>query len=68
MYQSDIMTLPQALAGMPCVSLPCGFVDGLPVGLQLIAAPFAEARLLNAAYAYELNRELDGVPEKEIDA
>ncbi|MBX6376981.1 MAG: Asp-tRNA(Asn)/Glu-tRNA(Gln) amidotransferase subunit GatA [Clostridia bacterium] len=53
MYQSDICTIPVNLAGLPAISVPCGFVDGLPVGLQLIGRPFGEPTLLRAAYAYE---------------
>ena len=68
MYQSDIMTLPASLAGLPCMSIPCGFVDGLPVGLQLIAPPFAEARLLQVARAYERARGNLAAPVKAIDA
>ena len=68
MYQSDIMTLPASLAGLPCMSIPCGFVDGLPVGLQLIAPPFAESRLLQAARAYERARGDLAAPLKAIDA
>ena len=68
MYQSDIMTLPASLAGLPCMSIPCGFVDGLPVGLQLIAPPFAETRLLQAARAYERARGDLPAPVKAIDA
>ena len=68
MYQSDIMTLPASLAGLPCMSVPCGFVDGLPVGLQLIAPPFAESRLLQAARAFEHARGDLPAPVKAIDA
>ena len=68
MYQSDIMTLPASLAGLPCISIPCGFVDGLPVGLQLIAPPFAESRLLKAARAYERARGDLAAPVKAVDA
>jgi aspartyl-tRNA(Asn)/glutamyl-tRNA(Gln) amidotransferase subunit A len=46
-------TLPYNLAHLPAVSLPCGFVDGLPVGLQLAGAPFDDVRVLRAALAYE---------------
>jgi aspartyl-tRNA(Asn)/glutamyl-tRNA(Gln) amidotransferase subunit A len=54
MYLSDIFTIPVNLAGTCALSLPCGFAaGGLPIGLQLIGRPFAEATLLQAAYAYE---------------
>jgi aspartyl-tRNA(Asn)/glutamyl-tRNA(Gln) amidotransferase subunit A len=54
MYLSDIYTISANLAGVPAVSLPCGFSpEGLPVGLQLLAAPFREEVLLRAAHAYE---------------
>ncbi|MBI4366391.1 MAG: Asp-tRNA(Asn)/Glu-tRNA(Gln) amidotransferase subunit GatA, partial [Deltaproteobacteria bacterium] len=53
MYLSDIYTIPCNLAGLPGLSQPCGFVDGLPVGLQLIGKPLDEATLLRIAYAYE---------------
>ena len=50
MYLSDIFTIAANLAGLPGVSLPAGFSDGLPVGLQLIGDHFAEARLLNVGH------------------
>ena len=50
------------------MSIPCGFVNGLPVGLQLIAPPFAEARLLQVARAYERARGDLAAPVKAIDA
>ena len=54
MYLSDIFTTPASLAGLPAVSIPCGSDDtGLPLSLQLMAAPFAEASLLRAARAFE---------------
>ena len=54
MYLMDMYTLPANLAGIPGISLPCGFsTEGLPIGLQLMAAPFAEARLLAAGHAFE---------------
>ena len=53
MYLSDIMTIPVNMAGVPSISIPCGFADGLPIGLQLTGKNFAEAELLNAAYAFE---------------
>jgi aspartyl-tRNA(Asn)/glutamyl-tRNA(Gln) amidotransferase subunit A len=53
MYLNDIYTIGANLAGLPGVSLPCGLIDGLPVGLQLIGPHFAEAKLLNAGHAYQ---------------
>ncbi|MBN2003631.1 MAG: Asp-tRNA(Asn)/Glu-tRNA(Gln) amidotransferase subunit GatA [Anaerolineae bacterium] len=54
MYLADIFTLSQALAGIPVVSLPCGFdAAGLPIGMQIIAPALHESRMLRAAYAYE---------------
>ncbi len=53
MYLNDIYTIGANLAGLPGVSIPCGFVDGLPMGLQLVGPHFAEAKLLNAAHQYQ---------------
>jgi aspartyl-tRNA(Asn)/glutamyl-tRNA(Gln) amidotransferase subunit A len=54
MYLMDMYTLPANLAGIPGISLPCGFSDkGLPIGLQLMAGHFQETRLLAAAHAFE---------------
>ena len=54
MYLSDIYTISTNLAGNPGISIPCGFSeDGLPIGLQLIGKPYAEAQLLQIAHAYE---------------
>ncbi|MBX5477028.1 MAG: Asp-tRNA(Asn)/Glu-tRNA(Gln) amidotransferase subunit GatA [Clostridia bacterium] len=53
MYASDICTVTANLAGIPAISVPCGFEQGLPVGLQLMAPPFQEERLFAAAAAYE---------------
>ncbi len=54
MYLSDICTIPANLAGIPAISIPCGFTSGgLPVGLQLMGRPFDEATLLRAAYSLE---------------
>ena len=66
MYLSDIYTIAVNLAGLPGMSIPCGFAGGLPVGLQLIGNYFAEARLLNVAHRYQLatdwhQRRPDGV-------
>ncbi len=54
MYLSDIFTININLAGLPGMSLPCGFTKtGLPIGMQLIAKHFAEEKIFRAAYAYE---------------
>ncbi|MDF1555982.1 MAG: Asp-tRNA(Asn)/Glu-tRNA(Gln) amidotransferase subunit GatA, partial [Deferrisomatales bacterium] len=65
MYLSDIFTIPCNLAGIPGLSLPCGLTSaGLPIGFQLLAAPFAEASLLHAAYAFE---QAGGMPNRAPD-
>ena len=53
MYLNDIYTIGANLAGLPAVSIPCGFVQGLPVGLQIVGPHFSEARVLNAAHALQ---------------
>ena len=54
MYLTDVYTLPANLAGIPGISVPCGFSSGgLPIGLQLMAGHFQEERLLTAAHAFE---------------
>ncbi|WP_240376040.1 Asp-tRNA(Asn)/Glu-tRNA(Gln) amidotransferase subunit GatA [Bacillus piscicola] len=53
MYANDILTIPVNLAGVPAISVPCGFSGGLPVGLQIIAKPFAEGTIYRTAHAYE---------------
>jgi aspartyl-tRNA(Asn)/glutamyl-tRNA(Gln) amidotransferase subunit A len=53
MYLNDIYTIGANLAGLPAMSLPCGFVRKLPVGLQLVAPPLADARLLKAANHFQ---------------
>ena len=53
MYLSDACTLPVNMAGLPGISIPCGLSDGLPVGLQLIGAPWSEAGLFGLARGYE---------------
>ena len=53
MYQQDCFTTPAALAGQPCLSMPCGFEDGLPLGAQLIGPHFSDARLLGVAHAFQ---------------
>ncbi|MGD9842081.1 MAG: Asp-tRNA(Asn)/Glu-tRNA(Gln) amidotransferase subunit GatA [Steroidobacteraceae bacterium] len=53
MYLNDIYTVGANLAGLPAMSIPCGFVGSLPVGLQIIGPHFAEAKLLNVAHGYQ---------------
>jgi aspartyl-tRNA(Asn)/glutamyl-tRNA(Gln) amidotransferase subunit A len=53
MYLADVFTLAQPLAGIPAISIPAGFAEGLPIGLQLMAPPFQEEKMLRVAYAYE---------------
>ncbi len=57
MYLNDIYTIGANLAGLPAISVPCGFVQGLPVGMQIIGPHFSEPRLLNVAHRYQ--RETD---------
>ncbi|MFN3466257.1 MAG: Asp-tRNA(Asn)/Glu-tRNA(Gln) amidotransferase subunit GatA [Candidatus Brocadiales bacterium] len=58
MYLSDVYTIPANLAGIPGISIPCGFTkENLPIGLQLMARPFEEAGLLQVARAYERETE-----------
>ncbi len=57
LYMNDILTVPINMAGLPGMSIPCGFADGLPVGMQLIGKPFEEGTLIQAAYAFEQNTD-----------
>jgi aspartyl-tRNA(Asn)/glutamyl-tRNA(Gln) amidotransferase subunit A len=53
MYLHDVLTVPSNLAGIPAVSIPCGFSDGLPVGLQVMGPSWREDMVLRVAAAYE---------------
>jgi aspartyl-tRNA(Asn)/glutamyl-tRNA(Gln) amidotransferase subunit A len=53
MYLNDVYTIGANLAGLPAISIPCGFVRNLPVGLHLVAPPLAEARLLKIAHHFQ---------------
>ncbi|MEK3784315.1 Asp-tRNA(Asn)/Glu-tRNA(Gln) amidotransferase subunit GatA [Paenibacillus sp. FSL R5-0810] len=57
MYLNDILTIPVSLAGVPAVSVPCGFADGLPVGMQIIGKAFDESTVLRVAHAFEQNTD-----------
>lgn len=57
MYLNDILTIPVSLAGVPALSVPCGFADGLPVGLQIIGKAFDESTILRVAHAFEAHTD-----------
>jgi aspartyl-tRNA(Asn)/glutamyl-tRNA(Gln) amidotransferase subunit A len=64
MYACDLLTIPSCLAGLPGLSVPCGFSEGLPVGLQLIGRQLSENTLFRAGHALERSLGLDLVPER----
>jgi aspartyl-tRNA(Asn)/glutamyl-tRNA(Gln) amidotransferase subunit A len=64
MYLSDLLTIPSCMAGLPGLSIPCGLSEGLPVGLQLIGAQFAENTLYRVGHALERALAFDTVPER----
>jgi aspartyl-tRNA(Asn)/glutamyl-tRNA(Gln) amidotransferase subunit A len=53
MYLSDVCTLPINIAGVPAISIPAGFADGLPIGMQIIGKPFGEETILKVAHAFQ---------------
>jgi len=55
LYMSDVDTVSANLAGLPAISVPCGFTDGLPIGMQIMAPPLREDLTLQAAYTFEQN-------------
>ncbi len=57
MYLNDICTIPVSLAGIPAISIPCGFSNSMPVGLQIIGKAFDESTILRVAHAFEQNTE-----------
>ena len=52
-YMLDVTTIPVNMAGLPGISIPCGFADGMPVGMQLIGKVLDEETILRAAYTFE---------------
>jgi aspartyl-tRNA(Asn)/glutamyl-tRNA(Gln) amidotransferase subunit A len=64
MYACDLLTIPSCLAGLPGLSVPCGFSEGLPVGIQLIGPQLSENTLFRAGHALERSLGLDLVPER----
>ncbi|WEG12377.1 Asp-tRNA(Asn)/Glu-tRNA(Gln) amidotransferase subunit GatA [Pullulanibacillus sp. KACC 23026] len=65
MYANDILTIPMNLSGVPAISVPCGLVNGLPAGLQIIGKAFDEATIYRVAHAYEQAAGWKLVPELE---
>jgi aspartyl-tRNA(Asn)/glutamyl-tRNA(Gln) amidotransferase subunit A len=63
MYLADVNTLPVNLAGVPSISVPCGFSGKLPIGMQLIGDLFAEPLLIRTAYTFEANTNFQKLPE-----
>ena len=57
MYLNDIDTLSTNLASLPAMSIPCGLVNNLPIGLQIIGNHFAEGKLLNIAHKFQTNTD-----------
>ena len=53
MYLSDVCTLPINIAGLPAISIPAGFANGLPIGMQIIGKPFSEETILKIAHAFQ---------------
>jgi aspartyl-tRNA(Asn)/glutamyl-tRNA(Gln) amidotransferase subunit A len=60
LYLTDLLTVPVNLIGSPAISVPCGFVNDLPIGMQIIAPALREDLLLKAAYTYEQNTPFQG--------
>jgi len=55
LYMCDILTVPVNLIGSPAISVPCGFIDDLPIGMQIISPDLREDLLLRVAYTHEKN-------------
>ncbi|HBQ85540.1 MAG TPA: Asp-tRNA(Asn)/Glu-tRNA(Gln) amidotransferase GatCAB subunit A, partial [Syntrophomonas sp.] len=53
LYMNDILTVPVNMAGLPGISIPCGFHAGLPLGMQIIGRAFDEGTIIQAAHAFE---------------
>jgi aspartyl-tRNA(Asn)/glutamyl-tRNA(Gln) amidotransferase subunit A len=68
MYLNDIYTVAANLAGLPALSIPCGFGEGgMPVGLHVVGNYFAEAHMLNAAYQYQRATDWHTRSPREIE-
>ena len=65
MYLADVFTIPSAMAGIPALSLNCGYHQHLPIGLQILGAPFQEGKILSFASFLE---KILLVPPPDIDS
>jgi aspartyl-tRNA(Asn)/glutamyl-tRNA(Gln) amidotransferase subunit A len=63
MYMADVNTVPVNLAGVPSISVPCGFAGKLPIGIQFIGGLFDEPKLIRTAYTFEHNTDFQKLPE-----
>jgi aspartyl-tRNA(Asn)/glutamyl-tRNA(Gln) amidotransferase subunit A len=63
MYMADVNTVPINLAGVPSISVPCGFSGKLPIGVQFIGGLFDEPKIIRTAYTFELNTDFQKLPE-----
>ena len=68
MYQEDVYTIPSSLAGLPCMSVPIGLVNKLPVGLQLIGNNLQESTILNVAHQYQQATDFHTLVAEGFDA
>lgn len=59
MYMSDICTVPINIAGVPAISIPAGFIDGMPIGMQIIGKHFDEETIIKVAYTFEKNTDFN---------
>jgi|LGVF01.1.fsa_nt_gb aspartyl-tRNA(Asn)/glutamyl-tRNA(Gln) amidotransferase subunit A len=59
MYMSDICTVPVNIAGVPAISIPAGFIDSMPIGMQIIGKHFDEETILKVAYTFEKNTDFN---------
>lgn len=57
MYLQDVCTIPVNLAGVPGISIPCGFANGMPIGMQIIGKPLDEETIIRTAYTFEQNND-----------
>lgn len=57
MYQEDLYTIPANLAGLPAMSMPCGLIEGLPIGMQLVGRHFDESLMLNVVHQYQMRTD-----------